>query len=117
MVPAVRRFLLLLMLCLLPLQVSWAIMAGYCSHEHGPAHHFGHHDQHKAASDIPDDGKQPAKSGVGHDHCHLPGFLGILTAFTLTTNDLSQSCMLGDDCVFSRVAPDQPERPNWTPPA
>jgi hypothetical protein len=114
-----RRFLLFLMLCLLPLQVSWAVVADYCGHEQDKAtHHFGHHDdEHKAVSDTPDDGKQPGTSGIGHDHCHLSGFLGILSTFTLTAHELSQPSLHCGDCPFSHLAPDQPERPKWSVPA
>ncbi len=40
-----RRWLVLLLLAILPLQLSWAAMAGYCQHEKAPAQrsHFGHH--------------------------------------------------------------------------
>ncbi|WP_279614229.1 hypothetical protein [Comamonas antarctica] len=45
-----RRFLLIFMLCLLPLQWSWAAAARVCEHERAAAH-FGHHEhQHGAGA-------------------------------------------------------------------
>ncbi|WP_066343081.1 DUF2946 family protein [Azohydromonas lata] len=52
-----RRWLLVFLMAILPLQLSWAVGAGYCQHEQAPAQaaHFGHHEhQHhgnKAAAD------------------------------------------------------------------
>lgn len=114
-----RRFLVLLMLCLLPLQISWAAVAEYCGHEQGKAaHHFGHHDEeHKVSPDNPNGGKQPGQSGMGHDHCHLSGFQGILSTFTLTACNFSQPSLHCDDGPYSHLAPDRPERPKWFVPA
>ncbi|NCV41106.1 MAG: hypothetical protein EBW11_11190 [Betaproteobacteria bacterium] len=39
-----RKFLAIFLLVLLPLQFSWAAVAGYCQHEAGvTANHPGHH--------------------------------------------------------------------------
>ena len=43
-----RRFLLIFMLCLLPLQWSWAAAARVCEHERAAAH-FGHHEHQHGA--------------------------------------------------------------------
>lgn len=46
-----RRFILSLLLVLLPLQFSWAAAAAYCGHETGAAaQHFGHHDHRHAGA-------------------------------------------------------------------
>lgn len=111
-----RRLLVLIMLCLLPLQISWAAVADYCGHEQDKtAQHFGHHaDEHNAAPDTPDDGTQPGKSGLGHDHCHLSGFLGVLSAFHLPASEFSQPSPHCDNCSPPSLAPDKPERPKWS---
>lgn len=48
-----RRWLLIFVLALLPLQFSWAAVARYCGHENaapGSGTHFGHHPhEHTAA--------------------------------------------------------------------
>ena len=111
-----RRFLVVLMLCLLPFQMSWATVADYCGHEQGKStQHFGHHDdEHKWFSDNPDSDKQPGKFDLGHDHCHMSSFLGILneTAFIASVSPVLPSFRC-DQRVYSSLALDRPERPKW----
>ncbi|GMU44962.1 MAG: hypothetical protein AMXMBFR52_22590 [Burkholderiales bacterium] len=118
---AMRRLLVLVMLCLLPLQISWAAAANYWEHgEHEQdktAQHFGHHGEHTVSSDSPDDGAQAGKSSLGHDHCHLSSFLGILSAFHIPARDFSRPSPHCDNCFPPSLAPDKPERPKWSAPA
>ncbi|MBS0308891.1 MAG: hypothetical protein JSS58_07960, partial [Proteobacteria bacterium] len=48
-----KRFILILLLAILPFQFAWAAVGGYCQHEEGKAaQHFGHHiHKHDQASD------------------------------------------------------------------
>lgn len=73
-----RRFVLILMLALLPLQSTWAAAASVCQHEEivagadgsSPSPHFGHHEhQHEGG---PEGGQDPAPGGVDVDcpSCH-----------------------------------------------
>ncbi len=114
-----RRFLLLLMLCLLPLQISWAAAANYCEHAQDKTlQHLGHHDDgHKSSSSTPEDGTQPSQYDLGYDHCHLSSFLGILSTYTFSVCDLVQQSSHCSDCFYSSLAPDKPERPKWSVPA
>ena len=73
-----RRWLSILLLVVMPLQLNWAAVAAYCAHESAPkATHFGHHehdhDQHVSAAASPD----ASSPGVGIDisdcHFHCPG--------------------------------------------
>ena len=80
-----RRFLLILLLALLPLQFSWAAVAGYCQHETGPAaKHFGHHaHQHgKADAEGAKDVKTKALLTVDGDcsFCHLSAAVSLPAA-------------------------------------
>lgn len=106
-----RRWLALILLCLLPFQASWAAVANYCQHEEGPAvAHFGHHaEEHQWSADH-DDGDSP---GYGHHHDHLAGFL----ALTGTAVDISvptwPPALSEDDRILPSRPPEQPERPNW----
>lgn len=114
-----RRLLVLIMLCLIPLQLTWAVMTEYHGHQQETvAQHFGHHDEnHQAALDSASADKQPATSSdLGHDHCHLWGFLGMLSACTLGFHDFSQPLLRGDDASYLSVISDQPERPSWFTP-
>jgi len=111
-----RRFLILVMLCLLPLQVSWAAVSDYCGHEQGKAaQHFGHHDHdHKVFSEKSDSGKQPGKLDVGHDHCHLSGFLGLLNTVVVQASvPPTLPSLRGNERIYSSPALDRLERPNW----
>lgn len=111
-----RRVLVLLMLCLLPFQMSRAAVAEYCSHEQDrTAQHIGHHDaEHKASSTQPDPDKQPEKFNFGHDHCHLSGFLGFLNEAALDAFvPPAQPTLRYDEAAYPSLAPDRPERPKW----
>jgi hypothetical protein len=67
-----KRYFLIFLLFLLPLQFSWAVAATYCAHEEtSSAPHFGHH-VHK--HDKTDDGakaeSQKIKADTDCDYCH-----------------------------------------------
>lgn len=72
-----RRYLLIFMMCLLPLQWSWAAAARVCEHEQGAAH-FGHHEhQHVGAAQALDgeataDLQEPVADNASPSHpdCH-----------------------------------------------
>ena len=118
-----RRWLAILLLVLLPTQMTWAVVAGYCAHESGAAaDHVGHHDHasHGHAplpldvSDPPDAGND-ARAGVSHDcgHCH-----GQYASMLVTIGPLhlerfpSASAPVNDErCAANAAA--QPERPKW----
>lgn len=114
-----RRFLVMLMLCLLPVQIAWATVANYCAHEPSSAsQHFGHHDdEHAVASTLPDADLPGGQSDAAHDHCHLAGFLGVLGTYVLTSGHATQSVPHGAQPFYPTLTPDQPERPKWTAPA
>ena len=67
------------MMCLLPLQWSWAAAASLCQHE-SDGLHFGHHDHSKAASELKSSGcsSTPSHSGDGQ-HPDCKGCTGIGT--------------------------------------
>ncbi|WP_315128913.1 hypothetical protein [Comamonas antarctica] len=61
-----RRFLLIFMLCLLPLQWSWAAAARVCEHERAAAH-FGHHEhQHGAGAALESAALESDADASGH---------------------------------------------------
>jgi hypothetical protein len=77
---AVRRWLTIFLLLLLPLQFSWAAAASYCGHETSAsaAQHFGHHAHAHQQGDAPaddaasnDDGAPAADRDC--DYCNLFG--------------------------------------------
>ena len=111
-----RRFLVLIMMCLLPLQISWAAVSDYCGHAQEEAtHHFGHHDdEHEAFVAESGLDKQPGKSSFGHDHCHLSGFLGLLNeTVSLIPLPPAQLSLHSDGPSYVLLALVRPERPKW----
>ncbi|ADL54958.1 hypothetical protein Galf_0926 [Gallionella capsiferriformans ES-2] len=110
------RFFLVFMLCVLPLQASWAAVAGYCGHEQGKAaQHFGHHDdEHTDFLEKNHSDKQSGKLDLGHDHCHMSSFLAVPNVFVAHTPALSsQSSLHCDERIRSSLALARPERPKW----
>ena len=113
-----RRFLVLLML-LVPLQLSWAAVSAYCEHEtEAASHHVGHHehkhqqDQSNHGNDSGPDSKPSnfdADCGVCHVSCSMALGGGI------TPSDFT-----GSDFTFAHLQSLQltqfsskPERPKW----
>lgn len=127
---AVRRFLLLALLAVLPLQLSWAAVAVYCQHEAetpAQARHFGHHEHHHdhAASthaerspvDVESKKADAAKALGATDpdcgHCHgacasLPGPRSALI-FSLPVSEAPADTTRA--IAPRAVAP--PDRPQW----
>ena len=68
-----RRWIALLLLCWLPLQGAYALAAGYCNHEAGPATHLGHHEHQHADARSADDAGAANLGGADNDcaQCHL----------------------------------------------
>ncbi len=113
-----RRLIILLLLCLLPLQTSWAMVADYCGYEQNKAvQHFGHHDDehHKASPSTLADSTAPEQgnSSLDHDHCHLSSFLGALSEYTFSMRAPLQLSLHRDDQSYAFLAADKPARPNW----
>jgi hypothetical protein len=135
----VRRFLIVFLLAMLPLQFSWAAVASYCAHETQGAGHFGHHEHDHAhhvsassdvgpaaaltpdASPTPDEtggaeaDKAPGAMDLDCGHCHgtccvmLPLPLGLPGALSTAPPGAAL------DETDGSQAPTRPERPQWLP--
>ena len=71
-----RRWILIVLLAVMPVQWAWASVAPYCGHETTAAakKHFGHHEhQHQAGDQKVDDGDADPLNAVHADceFCHL----------------------------------------------
>lgn len=116
-----RRLIILLMLCMLPVQISWAAISDYCSHEstsqgqHGVHHHAAHDFAVSVFDlDLPSQSSDPDQAKFGHDHCHLAGFIGLLTTVEMRAAIAPDLLfMQGESSVFSSQILDRPERPKW----
>ena len=112
-----RRFLLIFMMVLLPLQWSWAAAASVCAHESGKSH-FGHH-EHKHGDDSASaqgDGEKGDGASLGaHPDCHVCHGAG---AAALQLGDLGQAVWAGVSVLpdYKRHLPDPPVAAFLRPP-
>ena len=117
-----RRLFILFMLCLLPVQITWAAVVDYSGHATtGEAQHVTHHDdEHEHVllfnGDSPDNSVDPLESNFGHDHCHLAGFIGLLSPSMVNVAIVPTLPTLNaENPDFSSQILDRPERPKWLP--
>jgi hypothetical protein len=120
-----RRWLAILLLVVLPTQMSWAAVAAYCAHESGAAaDHVGHHDHaaHAHASsplDAPDASSNDVDTASGADadcgHCHgqITGMLWSEENPALKRPPSAPGAAVEFPCAAHAAA--QPERPQWRP--
>lgn len=124
-----RRALTVLLLLILPLQLSWAVAAAYCQHEVSvpSTGHVGHHehlhaqDAEKVSGDVAKK-NSPEQQGGGDKpqcvdddcaYCHLAGLK------TVTVADIVLAVAVESTFVTRSVLPieSQPrgriDRPNW----
>ena len=65
-----KKVLLIMLLVLLPFQISWAMAGEHCQDESGPvATHFGHHVHHHQSKLDPPDPKHTEKPSKIHPDC------------------------------------------------
>lgn len=107
---------MIFLLLALPLQMSWAGVAPYCSHESGAAaRHFGHHEhQHQAKK--ADSAKGASTLTADNDcvTCHLGGIGVLPMAFSSMPSEPPQAERLGARiALLPCLLPDRPERPKW----
>lgn len=117
-----RRWLILFLLSLLPLQVSWAVAAtvDYCAHDQGQTtQHFGHHEDvnvHDHDARAPGADKSHGDTGqlhLDHEHNHLSGFLGLLSEVDISAHKSPQFFPRRDALIYLSLPPGNLERPNW----
>lgn len=114
---AMRKFLAIFLLVLLPLQFSWAAVASYCQHESGvTANHPGHHTHDHQAVDQHKPGKDASPStGVHHDcaTCHLGCAAALTSDLSSPAAAISQDHHSNYAVNPSRAHTERPERPQW----
>lgn len=111
------RWLAILFMVFMPLQLGWAAVSGYCQHETGAAaNHLGHH-EHQHHGDEPDPGSKPATDL----DC---GFCQAASIAALPSSTISPTLAVPPPSVAPqlqqqiRSAPSrEPERPKWIRPA
>lgn len=79
-----RRFILIFLMMLLPVQWSWAAAASVCAHEKDKSH-FGHHEhKHSASPEVAEPDEADGKAPSFHPDCQVCHGIGAgcLTAST-----------------------------------
>ena len=113
-----KRILLIFMLVALPLQMTWAAMAAYCSHEAGAsARHLGHHfHNHKTSTDDPssDPARGTSKAHADCHFCQAAGHNVIQPALAEHQFDKRNLVQVGFvPHSYSSFFPEGPDRPRW----
>jgi hypothetical protein len=125
-----RRWVSLVLLVLLPLQLSWAAAASYCQHESGPGTvaHFGHHEhEHEpphadgapagdhAVAEASHDGPDTKLPLVDHDcaYCHLGSAHALHVSFEMAGTPIGESFAGEPGVSKPGFIPSRLERPNW----
>jgi hypothetical protein len=113
-----RRLVLIVMMCLLPLQWSWAAAASLCEHESGSTH-FGHHEhKHVSAADAtPGDAGGELHEGASWNHpdcqsCHGVGAAVVSDALARLASWTSSASLP----AYRRVLPEPPVASLLRPP-
>ena len=121
-----RRWLLIFLVVLLPMQLSWAAVAGYCQHESGTVNttqHVGHHEhQHQddaasASTDLADTSAKPTSATGAVDvdcgSCHAGCCTALLQSLNLMIATLPTEAYSAPVLHLSSHPASMPERPNW----
>lgn len=113
-----RRFVLICVMLLLPVQWTWAAAAAYCAHESSPAaaRHFGHHEHvHKSSSTESSKQGQSAKTGaldLDCEYCHLSAAQWLPALHDIVPPTLGASFELQDPTLVGSHIGSGPERPD-----
>lgn len=117
---AMRRWLLIFLVVLLPMQLSWAAVASYCQHESGNAttqQHVGHH-EHQHTADHADTSKSSHPSATGAvdvdcGTCHAGCCSAMVPSLSLLAVQLPTTIHSAPALRLSSHPASLPERPNW----
>jgi hypothetical protein len=114
-----KRYFLIFLLAMLPLQFSWAIAGTYCAHEEAAVPHFGHHvHKHDESKDgaSRDDGKHAATKiqlDTDCDYCHHVPSNAIAPAAPALAQPGRNAHIRVDAPRYSSHIPDLIPRPDW----
>jgi len=116
--PTMRRWIAILLMIVLPLQLSWAVAASYCQDEQGMGvQHFGHHAH--LNHDVVDAGQNLAKGQQqAESDCGCAGQLCGAHFLPVEPEGLadvmpSQQISTAVSCAYPPSDPPRIERPNW----
>ncbi len=114
-----KRWLVTVMLLILPMQAAWSAATDYCRDEQGAAAlHFGHHEHKHRAPPDEESGKAPRGASAADPDCgvHKLGAEKLSSLpLQLATFDGTLPPAEAPRPRLPSVAPLRPERPNWRP--
>jgi hypothetical protein len=120
--PAMRRWLLTLLLCVLPVQLVWAAGAPYCAHESDGAakRHFGHHEhQHTSSTGAALGENDPRPASAHHldcEACHFGCSMTLPSAEMVIGSLATPPVNASAEPAGTSHIPSGPERPDRTEP-
>lgn len=117
-----RRWLSILLLVMLPFQLSWAVAASYCQHETGKlSSHFGHHEhKHEAAKLKASDkerGDKASNFGALDEDCAMCHLGCVPPIATSQVTDFVRPIQVHDLTQLSEFESHisgVPQRPDWS---
>ena len=118
-----HRWLSILLLVVMPLQLNWAAVAAYCAHEASPsATHFGHHaHEHQAGVSAPEvdvEARAKVSAGAALDiadcHFHACGAVVLAVSIAMPVVIAAGAPIAGQAMSLNAPVLAQPERPQWT---
>jgi hypothetical protein len=116
-----RRWVIVFLLLVVPIQLVWGAAAPYCAHEAkaGSTNHFGHHEHRHQGSDLTSSAADEAGGGsiashVDCESCHL-GTSATLPTQSICIAALPLGTVLTEHGLrFQSHVPSGPERPDRT---
>ena len=111
---AMKRFVVALLMCIVPLQFAWAAAGAYCAHEQSAnAFHFGHHAHtHQSQSDD-GKGKSPLKLHADCASCHTSSYGALLEVESFAVGTQLIELQVQQTHLPPSALPVEPERPKW----
>lgn len=110
-----RRLVLVFMMCLLPLQWSWAAAASVCQHESSGKAHFGHHEHQHAHTGEHADGSSHDGPAAEHPDCQVCHGIGVACLAPLEGGDNTWA-VSPPQPHYARVLPEPPVESLLRPP-
>ncbi|WP_317205867.1 DUF2946 family protein [Janthinobacterium sp.] len=110
-----KKIFLILLLLVMPLQMSWAAASAYCQHEEGrAARHLGHHGhEHKAKAEQPASKKDGGAPHSDCNFCHGIGQASFPAGAALAVFSPASGPIAGAPFFYASHIPDGPKRPDW----
>lgn len=110
----VKKYLLILLMLILPAQYTWSAAAVYCQHEQNSPFHFGHHaHQHKVKSEESGSHGKVKMADSDCEYCHMFSHVFFISFDISTMEPVVSSHTLLSTLFYASHIPRRPPRPNW----